>query len=80
MFRIILLSAYRSLIKNRNISIINLMGLVLGIASFLFTIHYLLFEFSYDKFIPNYENVYRVNIQNAKVPFRRLGVIYNLDK
>ncbi|MFA9389993.1 MAG: ABC transporter permease [Prolixibacteraceae bacterium] len=61
MFKIIFLSAYRSLIKNKNISIINLAGLVIGIASFLFTVHYLLFEFSYDKFIPKYENVYRVN-------------------
>lgn len=61
MFKIVLISAYRSLIKNKNISLINLVGLVIGIASFLFTVHYLLFEFSYDTFIPKYENVYRVN-------------------
>jgi putative ABC transport system permease protein len=52
---------------------INLLGLVIGIASFLFTIHYLLFEFSYDRFIPGYENVYRVNHKVMKGD----EVIYN---
>lgn len=73
MFKIILLSAFRSLTKNKNISVINLIGLVFGIASFLFTIHYLLFEFSYDKFIPDSHQVYRINHKIEKGD----EVIYN---
>jgi putative ABC transport system permease protein len=62
MIKIILLSAYRSLLKYKNISIINLLGLTLGLTSFLFIQHYLLYEFSYDSFYPKSENIYRVNL------------------
>jgi putative ABC transport system permease protein len=66
MIRIIFLSALRSLLKFRSISIINLLGLTLGITSFLFIEHYLIYEFSYDSFIPKSEKVYRVNLKIEK--------------
>jgi putative ABC transport system permease protein len=66
MIRIIFVSAFRSLIKFKSISLINLLGLTLGITSFLFIQHYLIYEFSYDSFIPKSENVYRVNLKIEK--------------
>ena len=66
MLRIIILSAVRSLLKYRNITFINLFGLILGLTSFLFTLHYLVYEFSYDSFINDSDHVYRVNLRIEK--------------
>ena len=66
MIKLILITAFRSLLKYRNISIINLVGLIGGFASFLFALHYIVFEFSYDSFFPKPENVYRVNREVTK--------------
>jgi len=66
MLRILFLSAVRSLLKYKHMSIINLIGLILGLTSFLFAVHYILFEFSYDSFFPKAENVYRVNLDIKK--------------
>lgn len=62
MLKIILVSAIRSLLKYKHISIINMCGLILGLTSFLFVQHYLLYEFSFDSFISQPNNVYRVNL------------------
>ena len=66
MIKLILVTAFRSLLKYRNISTINLIGLIVGLSSFLFALHYILFEFSYDSFFPRSENVYRVNWEVTK--------------
>ena len=66
MLRMILHSAIRSLIKYKHITFINLLGLILGITSFLFIQHYLLYEFSFDRFIPESNKVYRVNYKIEK--------------
>lgn len=66
MLKIILLSAFRSLLKYRQTTIINLIGLIAGLTTFLFAIHYILFEFSYDSFFQKSENVYRVNLEIEK--------------
>lgn len=66
MFKIIIHSAIRSLLKYRQMSLINLLGLIAGLSSFLFTVHYVLYEFSFDSFIDKYENVYRVNLKVEK--------------
>ena len=47
-------------------SIINLIGLIAGLTSFLFAVHYILFEFSYDSFFQKSENIYRVNLEVEK--------------
>jgi putative ABC transport system permease protein len=49
------------LIKNRSISIINIGGLTLGLTAFLFIVHYLFYEISFDSFFPDSKNIYRVN-------------------
>lgn len=66
MYKIIFLSAIRSLLKYRQMSLINLFGLIVGLTSFLFAIHYILFEFSYDSFFKDPDTVYRVNLQVEK--------------
>ena len=66
MYKIVFLSAFRSLAKYKQMSIINLFGLIVGLTSFLFAIHYILFEFSYDSFFRDPETVYRVNMRIEK--------------
>jgi putative ABC transport system permease protein len=61
MFRIHLLSAVRSLLKNKGIAIINICGLTLGLTAFLFIVHYLFYEISFDSFFPESDSIYRVN-------------------
>lgn len=66
MLRIIFISAFRSLLKYKHLSVINLIGLIAGLTSFLFAVHYILFEFSYDSFFQKSENIYRVNLAVEK--------------
>ncbi|MFC2111882.1 ABC transporter permease [Bacteroidota bacterium] len=63
MFQILsnyLLSALRNIFKNRVFSILNLLGLSVGIASCLLLLQYVFYENSYDKFHSKSENIYRV--------------------
>ncbi len=52
---------FRSFGRARTYFLINLAGLVIGIASVLFIVSYLRFEFSYDDFNVNKDTIYRVN-------------------
>ena len=61
MLKIILLSAVRSLLKYKQMSLINMLGLIFGLTSFLFVVQYVVYEFSFDSFIEKSENVYRIN-------------------
>ena len=54
--------ALRSLLKNRVFSILNILGLAIGMAAFLFVIHYVRFERSYENFHENADNIYRVTL------------------
>ena len=54
--------AYRSLFKNRVFSFLNILGLAIGMAAFLFIIHYVRFERSYESFHENADNIYRVTL------------------
>lgn len=42
-------------------SLINLFGLIAGLTSFLFFIHYVVYEYSFDSFFSQSGNIYRVN-------------------
>lgn len=46
--------------KNKVDSLINIIGLTIGITSFIILINYVSFEFSFDKTIPNHNNIYRI--------------------
>jgi len=50
----------RHLMKNRLFSLINVLGLALGMTSFLLIISYVRFEYSYDHINENIDNIYRV--------------------
>lgn len=63
MFRNILLVTYRSLIKNKSYTIINIVGLALGIAAFVLIRSYVHFEKSYDRMNADAGNIYRVESQ-----------------
>lgn len=54
------LISYRHLVKNKLFSFINILGLALGIASFMLIISYVRFEFNYDHINENIDDIYRV--------------------
>ncbi len=55
--------AFRSLLKHKFYSFINIFGLAVGMAVFLLIALYVRFERSYEDFIPNAENIYRVALE-----------------
>lgn len=52
--------ACRSLVKNKVFSLINILGLSVGLTAFILILLYVRFEFSYDNFHKNSQNIYRV--------------------
>lgn len=58
--------AYRNLIKNPLFSFINIFGLALGMAICLLILQYVKFEFSYDTFHKNHENIVRLSYSTVK--------------
>lgn len=54
------LTAWRSLTKNKFFSTLHIVGLAIGMAVFLLIAQYVHFERSYEAFLPNADNVYRV--------------------
>ena len=71
MFRIHFITALRTILKNRGVALINVVGLTMGLTAFLFIAHYLFYELSFDSFFPGSDSVYRVNmdILNGKENF-----------
>ncbi|MEP7267823.1 MAG: ABC transporter permease, partial [Saprospiraceae bacterium] len=53
--------AWRALLKNKLYSLLNIAGLAIGIASFILISQYVLDEIGFDKWIPDAENIYRVD-------------------
>ncbi|MDB5088200.1 MAG: hypothetical protein JWR09_2194, partial [Mucilaginibacter sp.] len=56
--------AWRILIRQKLFSLINIMGLAIGIAACLLIVQYINFELSYDSFHKNAANIYRIKHQN----------------
>jgi putative ABC transport system permease protein len=56
------INAVRNMRKQRGYIFLNVGGLAIGIASFLFITLYVIHELSYDRFHKNYENIYRVKV------------------
>ncbi len=63
MIRNLLTTAWRSLLKNKFFSLLNIVGLAVGMAVFLLIAQYVHFEQSYENFIPQAENIYRVKLE-----------------
>jgi len=60
MFNNYLKIAYRKLIKQKSYSLINILGLSLGITCCILILAYVTYELSYDRYHENSENIYRV--------------------
>ena len=58
--------ALRSIRKNYAFSVINILGLSIGLAGFILILLYLNYEKSYDRWHPHLEHVYRVGMENAE--------------
>ena len=70
MFRNYLATAWRILCRNRLFSIINILGLAIGMAACILILQYVNFELSYDQFNRNVKDIYRVyndRYQNGKL-------------
>ncbi len=64
MYKNYLKTAFRSLWRNRQFTLINIAGLALGITVFLFIMQFVAFEWSANRFNKNYKNLYRFNLQH----------------
>lgn len=60
MLKNLLLTSVRNLTRNKLYTLINLLGLATGIACFVLIALYVRYQRGYDRFVPNYERVYRV--------------------
>lgn len=63
MLKNFLLVAFRNMRRSRMYSIINILGLAIGLATSLFITIYIIDELSYDKHFANWENIYRVQMR-----------------
>src|SRR5215475_4192726 len=55
-----LLLAFKNFKKQKLFSLINILGLTMGITCCLMIFLFIMNEFSYDKFLKNGENIYRI--------------------
>jgi len=60
MWRNYLTVGFRALAKNKTYAFINIFGLALGLAACLMILLYVRYELTYDKWVPNGENVYQL--------------------
>ncbi len=60
MWRNYLKTAWRNLLKNKAYSVINVLGLAAGMAVALLIGLWVYNEYSYDRFLPGYQQLYRV--------------------
>jgi putative ABC transport system permease protein len=63
MFKNYIKTAFRSLLKNKGFTIINVFGLALGLATCLLILFYVFDELSYDRYNTKYRQIYRVNTE-----------------
>jgi len=61
MIRNYIKTAFRSLLKNKGFTVLNVLGLSLGLASCLLIIFYVVDELSYDRYNTKADRIYRVN-------------------
>jgi len=59
-------TTFRTLAKNQVYSTLNILGLAMGMAACLFIVQYVDFEYSYDKFHSNHEDLYRVRYMDYR--------------
>jgi putative ABC transport system permease protein len=52
----------RNIVRHKTYTFLNVFGLSLGLSCFILILLYVRFEFSFDKFNENYDNIYRVEL------------------
>jgi len=62
MIRNYIKTAYRSLLKNKGFTILNVLGLSVGLATCLLIVFYVVDELSYDKYNTKADRIYRITI------------------
>lgn len=67
MIKNLLMIAFRTIRKDKTYSIINIVGLTIGITCSLFLLMYILDELSYDRYHKNADNIYRI-VSKIKEP------------
>src|SRR5579871_3690551 len=55
-------TAFRSLLKNKGFTAINVLGLALGLATCLLIVFYVFDELSYDRYNTKADRIYRINM------------------
>jgi putative ABC transport system permease protein len=70
MLRNILVTAWRNAVRDRLYAIINVLGLALGFAAAILIALFVRDELSYDRFLPGYQDVYRVQLTFADAGHR----------
>jgi len=65
MLRNYLVVAFRSLRRTTSASVINILGLAVGMAACLLILHYVTFETSYDNFHKNSDRIYRLRYERT---------------
>lgn len=65
MIRNYLIIALRNLRKTKQFTIINIIGLSIGMAACLLILHYVYFEKSFDKFFDKHERIYRIRYERT---------------
>lgn len=58
-------TALRNLLRNRLTSLINILGLAIGMTAFLLILHYVTYEKSYDRFHENTDRIYRLRVERT---------------
>ena len=61
MFRNFFKTAFRSFLRNKSFSLINIIGLAIGISASLVIFLIVRYDFSFEKFQPEAERIYRIN-------------------
>ncbi len=77
MFRNHLTIAWRQIIKRKSYSLLNILGLAIGIASCLLILYFVLYERSYDNFHEKGSNIYRLRLdsyQNGELAYQSATV------
>src|ERR1700686_5445643 len=72
MFKNYFKTAWRNLLKNKIFSLVNIIGLALGMSSTILLLSYISFQNSYDNFHSKKKDIYRVALefhQNGKLVF-----------
>ena len=66
MFKNYFKTAFRNLLRNKSYTSLNILGLAVGMTIFLLIAQYVKFERSYEDFIPNRANIYRVSLETYR--------------